>query len=321
MDFHEDAEDLLKLHEGEGVVHKPIDLDAIYRKEPEQAVSFEIAFTAFIATVSLAAPKTGTLLDLFAPWAASGLLLLTIIRRIALDNIFIDRERIFSTTLGYIAYITTFSVLYLCLALGEIFGDLLNVGPYLVTAVILVILFVVVTFGYEILFQDFMLWIAMTLYNQAIDPSSDDHRAIRIGWLMMARSCLSFSLVGYNEEHYVIKRIQDIDLEGGRKAGKIAMSIIYGLIFLLLLFVVGAVTVPLSWVLSISLLGGFLLNLALILSFTLVVGFVEFVYARYGSGGDEEAAAGVNIFIAALMMYLVILIHAGALEKGLELLF
>lgn len=320
MEFHEGFQDLIEIHDRLGVVHKPVDLDELYESDPEQTVSFEIAFTAFIATVTLAAPMTGTILDLLIPWAGGGLLLLTIIRRIALDNVFIEPEKIFQSTLAYVIYLVTFSVIYLALSLAGFIEAIFGFDTYVLTSIILI----TVVFGslliYEYFFHDLMFWGAVTFYNEAVDRTNDYNHLMRVAWIAMAQRALTVSMINYNEEHYVIKRINDIDVGNEADAAKIVLVFLYTIFLLILLVIVGLFAFLLSWITGMSLLAAFLINISLLAVYISVVGFIQFIYSRYGSANINSVRSNPGFGRLIIMMYSIILLHAGFIDQIIELL-
>lgn len=320
MRYVENSQDLVRLHEGRGVIHKPVDLRELYEKDIEKSVSFEIAFTAFLSSIALTTPRTGSILDWLAPWVGGGLILLTIVRRMALDNIFIDKNRIFESTLKGAIYFSTFLMLYVALSWAGIIHSVIGVNIYTLTG--LVLLFIV--FGsitaYELLYRDQMFWAAILFYNNAVDKSNELHYSVRVAWLIFARFTLQFSLNEYNEDHYVIQRIYDIDLDSYESEGRIALGVIGVFILLFIGVVVGVFAVPMSWMLGVPFRNIILVNLALLVSIYPAVSLIEFVYVRYGSAKVADISSGRRNVVVAVLMYGSVLVHGGLIEKVIVVL-
>lgn len=320
MKFVENSQDLIQLHEGGGVVHKKVDLGDLFDKDVENSVSFEIAFTAFLFSIALMTPRTGSFLDTIAPVVGGGLLLITLIRRMALDNVFIDRQVVFESTLNWAIYFATFLTLYVALSWAGIIDSVVGVGIYTLTGLVLLVIVFGSLAAYEAVYRDHMLWGAILFYNTAVDQTKNLGYGVRVGWLMFARFTLRLSLNEYNREHYVLRRIYDVDIESHETEGKLALGIIGVLIVLFLGLIVVVFAVPMSWILGVPLGSVLVVNIALLASIYPAVSLIEFIYVRYGSANIEEVAKSRRNVLVLVLLYGSVLVHGGMIDRLLYVL-
>jgi hypothetical protein len=313
MQLDEKSQDLIDFYIWDGAVQRPIDLENLYQLDTEQTISFEIVFTAFIASIVHSTPRTGTILDSVAPVVAGGLLFITLIRKMALDNVFTSEKWLIGKSLSAIFYLTVFSTLYLSISFAERLAVVVGVNVYLLTAMILIIGTYGILIAYEITFEDFMLWSATAFYNQAFDEEKDYPRFYRIGLLMIARLSLRVSMVDYKEDHFAIRRIRKLDIGDEKQVSKLGLFILSSLLSLLILGLIALFAVPLAWILEMDLLIAGALSLALFLSFFSIVGLTQFVYARYGSAEIDDPGGYVSPLKTMVLSYSVILLHGGLL--------
>lgn len=321
MQLTDQTRELVDFHEWEGAMQKQFDVSETFGIKTERTIGFEIVFTAFLATVILGAPDTQTILDSLIPWVAGGLLLTTLIRRMALDNVFIEAADVIRKTMWVIFVLTNIAVLYLSLSLGGWLSNIIGINIYLLTGILLIGSTYGVVLAYEYLFYDFFLWNAVISYNDALDESEDLSNLYRITALQLARLLLRLSPHTYHEDYFVIKRIYAIDLEGARRAGRMGMTFLSILSLGLILGLIALLTFLLAWVTETSIGGAILFSAVLAISCLPIVRMTEFVYGRYGSAEVEQHfSAGSRSLRLVLVLYIIVLLHGGLLNRMAQLL-
>lgn len=289
-----------------GANQVPIEPEFLFTKEERKNLNFEILFVALIATSVLAVPKTTTILDPLAVWVSFGLIALTTVRRIGLDNEFVDSQIILSKTSPTIWILSHFGITYLIISLSQWVFPSSTPRIYLLTGIGMTILFLSVSILYELFFKDLMLWAAVLFYNEYLDVSGLFWKVV---WLEMANFCLNMSTTRYNEDHYAIEKIRH-HWQGGSEVKFTRRISLISVFSLLVLVVSGAVGIgiPFWWYSNISLpvsatIHGFLSVASVSLS-----GVLTFFYVRYGTSSYDETPKIVRTF---LVLVLTIYLHAG----------
>lgn len=126
------------------------------KSDTESVVDFEIALAAFLATVVLTFPTQE------ATWigkaAASAVLLITLIRRIAIASPFAQEDKIMNRTTRLIEFFTATCVIVLFISLSEYLSELFGGSVLLHFSVTTVIILFILVFLHEFVFLDYLVW-------------------------------------------------------------------------------------------------------------------------------------------------------------------
>jgi hypothetical protein len=307
MRLHENTTLLLEsLGLGQG---EKINVDRVFKKSNRETIGFEVTFTALIATLVLSVPSTGTLIDPVGKLAAIFLLSVTLARRLALDNPFIDKGRFFDRTTGYILYLTIVGVVYISLSLSDLIAPYTPLGVYVTTGCMILAASVMGLLIYEVVFRDFLLFAAVVFYNYQINQPNTS--SFYNGVLSISRLALRISSYEYDEEDSVIARIDKRDLGSTQSSFQIYTFSIFFFTALLILvigifiaiiasYAVGRRVVPAVIVVIVSHIGTIPLSAV-----------VQFVYARYGNTSFQRASDLIQAHKTLPLIIFLLILHFG----------
>jgi hypothetical protein len=126
------------------------------KSDTESVVDFEIALAAFLATIVLTFPTRE------APWigqvAASAVLFITLIRRIAIASPFANESKIMKRTIRPIEFSTATCVIALFISLSEYLSKVLGGSVLLHFSITTVAILFLVVILHEIVFLDYFIW-------------------------------------------------------------------------------------------------------------------------------------------------------------------
>ncbi|MFD1641798.1 hypothetical protein [Halohasta litorea] len=303
---HDRLSQLFKLHE-QIVIYEPVNIPEVFGKDPDQTVAFEVALAALLATAVLSVSISVSVLELGSAIAAILLLATTVVRKMILDNSFIDTDQKMQKTTGWMQYLMILSVIYLAIYITEsVFAALLG-NVLLVSAGVLTLGVLTLMFVYEFTFGDLFFWAAVKFHNLAV---RDDLNYFTHGLLELARTMLAISPQVFNEEHPAVRKIRYQGFRAPVRGSKqFTVSVLLGATLGILGF--GAlVTVPLLHlfgelsilytVLAVVLLGGSSLFLQSLL---------QFLLSRYGNASFEEVSGLREDILPVMIVLSVALIY------------
>ena len=311
--FGEDSSVLMDHYDS--MVDDRINMSEIFDSSPRESVSFEIAFTAFFATLVLSVPPTSTLLDSFAWISAIGLLFLTLVRRMAIDHRWIKPRKVMDRTMGYILYMTVFGVYYVSLSLGETTSTG-GMSVYFVAAIILYLTSTASLIGYEVLFQDLFLWGAIGGYNRQIKEPNYTFGGKVI--LHAIRTLIDNYPVDFRKDHPMVEPIFERELPETSKQGNPLIPIVLFAIGTLL--VIAVLASPIIFMLRWSVVDGMLVTLGFFLATIQVAPLVQFVYARYGNTSFDQVTTLFSTVKSLLVFYFVVIVYEGVLDISISIL-
>jgi len=276
---------LFKLHD-QIVVREPINIPKTFGKEPRQTVAFEVALAALVATVVLSISISVSIIELISAVAAVALLLVTTVRKMILDNEFVDQDHMMEQTTTWIQYLILFSLIYVAISAAEFFYILVPSTVLLIAGVIMTVSILLIMLFYEFVFGDLLFWSAATFHNGSVkyDPNQFNH-----GFLKIARTQLKLSPQTYNVEHPAVRKIRyqgfSRRVPGSRQ---VAISVITGATIGIL--IIGAVAVVLSLA---YFTGGNIVTLIIVwllfgLSGLFIQAWLQFILSRYGNAKFEN---------------------------------
>lgn len=307
FNFPENSSELQAQSDRASARQTPIDLDFLFSKDAHETLEFEIVFITLVTTAVLSVPNTDTLLDPIAVVAVFTLILLTVIRRMAVGNSWVDTKRIYTKTFDWVWFISIFSISYSVLSINQwlisrVFdGEMLHV-TYLVWGTTLVIMSILVVVAYELNFRDFVLWAAVLFYNRSIE-----NNAFAGFWLLFSNVMLNESASEMNENHYAIMKIrhryqgtqnEGLEIVGGRG--------LVGFLSFVILFIGVIFSYPYS-----AFFGSPLLTISIVMttgvSATLATtAILSFFYQRYGTTSYEQTPIWTRGFA---IVYGILVIH------------
>lgn len=144
-----------------------IDTKEVFNRGPSQGVEFEILFAGVMASMLIAVSGVTPILDGLSVLGALFLLILTMVRRMALENDFAAEKPIMASTLYIIFFISAFGLTYLSIFFIEMISDLIGLNYWIALPIFLFTITYIFVAIYEVLFRDFMLWSAILFYNRA----------------------------------------------------------------------------------------------------------------------------------------------------------
>ncbi|NUB91132.1 hypothetical protein HT576_08870 [Haloterrigena sp. SYSU A121-1] len=302
----ENLPDLFTLHE-QIVLRDPINISEVFGKEPDQTVAFEVALAALIATAVLTVSISSSLLEAGGTIAALLLLGITLVRKMILDNAFIDTDQMMRKTTGWMQYLIMFSAIYMAVFVAESIVAVVSGDVLLVLAIGLFVSAYALLLLYEFLFGDLFFWVAVKFHNRAV---KDRRSYFNHGLLESARFLLQVSPKAFNDEHPAVRKIQYQGVSRQVQGSKeFTMSVVLGVTLGLL--VVGAlISVPVMyWVTGSTLLYTAILTVLLGLSALPLQGLFQFVLSRYGNASFEEVSGLRDDVLPMLVILAVALVY------------
>ncbi len=302
----ENLPDLFTLHE-KIVYPKPIDIPAVFSKEPEQTVAFEVALAALIATTVLTISISAPILEAASTVAAILLVGITMVRKMILDNAFIESDQMMRKTTGWMQYLIVFAVVYTAIFAAEavttiIPGDVLlglGVGLFL-AAYILAIL-------YEMVFGDLFFWSAVRHYNRAVRGR---HDYFSHGLLEMARFMLRVSPKMFSNEHPAVRKIRLLGIGSSMQgSGRFTASVVFGATAGILILAALMAVPVIYWVTGSALVYTMMLTALLGMSALPLQGLLQFVLSRYGNASFDEVSGArhdvlpMMVLLATAVLY------------------
>lgn len=262
-----------------------VDLDKVFRKNPNQTVDFEIVFAGLLASTLFLVSGISLLLDFLSIIVGIALLFFTMIRRMAVDNPFALEERLMDISLTVIFVATFFGTVYLAISLVELIPQWLNMNYYLSLGLLLFILIYGAVLLYEINFRDFFLWAGILFYNRHVNHRED---ATGNRLLKTSKWILDHSLTNQDELPDEVSKIHDIAEEETDAIQEIGSNI--GITFGVIAFV-GLLTLSgaIAWLVVTGSIFAFGLGFALLMAALIpLMGIVEFWFSRYGNASFSE---------------------------------
>lgn len=300
---------LIAHDERSSAAQTPIDMGFLFSKDARDDLEFEIVFITLVTTSVLSVPQTGTLLDQVAILAVFALLLLTVVRRMAVGNSWVDIEQIYSSTFGWIWLISVFSVSYAVLSLSQwtvlmVLNDTPIAAVYLIWGVSLVLLILTVTVAYEFYFGDLAFWAAILFYNTYARSDSD-----LVFWLAFSNVMLNMSVRDTKPDHYAIMKIRH-RYNGSRNMGLEAVGGKF--LIAILVVIVTLIGMVIAYPYS-ALFGSPLLPIGIVMTASVsatlaTTAVLSFLYQRYGTTNYKQTPVwtrGLVIVYATLIIHTV----------------
>ncbi|WP_254864084.1 hypothetical protein [Halovivax gelatinilyticus] len=245
-----------------------IDPGEVFEWGPSKGVEFEIIFAGVMASTLIAVSGVSPILDTLSAIGALSMLLLTMLRRMALENDFAVQEPILSSTLFLIFFISAFGLVYLSIFLIDLLSIFVGLNYWIALPLFLFTIPYITVGLYEFLYRDFMLWTAIQTYNKAGELSLGNY---------MVKSALFLSLVdkdGLPDEFEDVREQEDRSTIG--IAEKIAVLAALLALVIILLLAVGTV--------AMLFLDQVLLQLIVVaLAGLPLLGVLEFWFSRHGN--------------------------------------
>lgn len=283
-----------------------IDPTVLFSKEERKNLNFEILFVALIATSVLAVPDTRTVVDPLADMSAIGLIILTTVRRIGLDNEWVNTDVILNKTLSFVWILSYFGIAYVVLALSQWLVPEPSVRTYLLYSLFTAILSFSVVILYESVFKDMFLWSAVISYNRYA-KREDPHE--RIYSLELANLLLHYSSNEYDQRHYAIAKIRHHWKPGSTvRPSRLLLTVtVIGLLFT---FVIGAILIgiPFWFITDVNLLNSAIIHGILAFASLFISSLLTFFYVRYGTSSYDDTP---NLIPTFIIITFIIYLHAG----------
>lgn len=304
---------LFKLHD-QIVIREPIDISETFGKEPRQTVAFEAALAALVATVVLSISISALILELISTLAAVVLLLVTIVRKMVLDNEFVDQDRMMEQTTIWIQYLMLFCLIYISISITEFFEISVSSTVLLVAGVIMNVDVLLSMLFYEFTFGDLLFWSAATFYNSSVknDPNRFNH-----GLLKIARTQLNISPQSFNNMHPAIRKIRYQGV--GRKAPgsrQIAISVMAGVTIGILIIGVIVVSLVLPYFVRWNIGKLVIVCLLFGISGLFIQAWLQFILSRYGNAAFEDIS-GVHHDLLPIIVAVVVIVVYEIAQVGL----
>lgn len=264
-------------------------------------VDFEIVFAALLSAILFALPLEGYLSQI-STITGIGLLLVTFVRRLAVNADYSNQERIFSTTMVLVDFLSIAGFLLI----SAWFAGLANsVIPFSVDIVVLAAAFaIVLSLGIlafqELVFRDLFLWVAVLFQNKTVDNPDNE-----VGRLLQDLAITAFEAslakdVGEELkekfEGFRDKEVESKDLASkwGSIIGMSAAILIYVALGVVSYFIFGGVR------------GLLIITAAMFIPLP-----IEFWYSKYGYSDYEEFIDKINrIFLTILLIIVFYIAYA-----------
>ncbi|WP_159899204.1 hypothetical protein [Salinirussus salinus] len=284
---------------------KQIDIDEFFEKDSSQTVNFEILVAALISSMLLTTTEVSPILHPISKLVAISLLVLTLARRMSLDNRRAYQERLIAGTNWPIFAGTFFGILYVLLSLAEQTATIVPLSPYIYLSVFLMVFPIGTVVVYEIMYRDLTLWFVLLYYNKYVEHRGDPFGDALI---KLAPSAVKSPLYDLSHTLDLFQRLSDTPTEQQSFIIRVASGIgaILGVVLVLLMLAVG--TPVLLYFVTDSVLISVLLSVSLGLGSILLIALLTFTYARYGNSSFETPIGAKRQFSLVLLLYLTIII-------------
>jgi hypothetical protein len=282
-----------------------IDIDEFFEKDRNQTVNFEILVAALISSMLLTTTEISPILHPISKLAAISLLILTLARRMSLDNRRAYQERLIVGTNWPIFAGTFFGLLYILLSLAEQTAMVLPLSPYIYLSVFLIVFPVGTVVIYEIMYRDFTLWFVLLCYNKFVENRGNPFGDVLIS---VAPSIVKSPPYDLSRTLDLVQKLTGSPTEEPPFIRKVASGIgaVLGIILFILILAVG--TPILFYFVTNSILIAVVLSVSLGLGSIFLIALLTFTYARYGNSSFETPIGIKRQFSLVLLLYATIII-------------
>jgi hypothetical protein len=262
-------------------------VDLIFEKEQPESVDFEIAFTALIATATLASLNSESQSSLIISFCALGLLVLTLVRRMGVIGQYTQKESILNKTIRPIELLTIVCVFQIVISALDMIEKSAT-GVYVVSLVVIIAVILVAVLQ-EMLFRDYRLWWGAAFFTKGIAVQDGMDRVDSIHRLLLRILAGFYYRIAFlllrepevlpDEDIEKWNRLRDFidEMENGEQTSPNTVRLFFA-ISIILLVVYGIVSLLLSLT-GIPLIDGLLLIIAVVA----VRHLIGFWYLAYGS--------------------------------------
>ncbi|MFC7230332.1 hypothetical protein ACFQMM_01170 [Saliphagus sp. GCM10025308] len=283
-------------------------VDLIFEKKQPESVDFEIAFTALVATATLASINSETRHSLIITLCALFLLVLTLVRRMGIIGKFAEEESILNGTVRLVELLTIVCVLQISTTVLSVAGDWAT-RPIVVSLILIgTVLFVVVL--QELIFRDYRIWWGSAFFTKGLavqnGKEKTDNPLYHLSLSVLATFYYKFAYLILKEPGVIpekdIKKwnslrefVEEMDKDEQSHPSAARMFFASGIIL-----VTGYGTV--SWILSFTgfpIVGGLLLLTAIMA----VRHLTGFWYLAYGSQSLSRFLQGNTHHLATMGVY------------------
>ena len=134
--------------------------ELVFNKNQLESADFEIAFTATLATIVLAAASGTDIPSIVLKITTVALITITLLRRIAVSSRFADEDRLLSITMFPIEFLTIITFFYLFYTPAEVISTALalNQQTLLIAALLIPELIMFLVVFQEFVFKNYMIW-------------------------------------------------------------------------------------------------------------------------------------------------------------------
>lgn len=311
----ENLPDLFTLHKNI-VRPRPIDISAIFGKEPEQTVAFEVALAALVATTVLTISISAPILEAASTVAAILLIGITVVRKMILDNTFIESNQMMQKTTGWMQYLIVFAVIYTAVFAVETVTTVIPVDVLLGLGVGLFLTAYILAILYEMVFGDLFFWSAVRHYNRAVRGR---HDYFSHGLLEMARFMLRVSPKTFSNEHPAVRKIRFLGRGSSvQGSGRFTASVVFGATAGILVLAALIAAPVIYWVTGSTLVYAMILAVLLGMSALPLQGLLQFVLSRYGNASFDEVS-GARHDVLPMMVLLATAVLYQVEQTGLPL--
>lgn len=300
--------------------------ELVFDKNRLESADFEIAFTATLATIVLATASSTDVSSIVLKITSVVLILMTLLRRMAVSSRFVNENRVLSTTMIPIEFLTIVTFFYLFYAPAEFVRGFfaLNQQTLLIAALLIPEFVMILILFQEFVFKNYMIWWGGFALGQA---GSTNNAVVRTVGGFIALIAFRASLVDDLPEELdaaqefvdeIEKRLESALSEANQEFENIRVpnstgtaistwKILFGF---LSIFVLLTVFMVLTFALSI-LFGSVFEIFLLVASVFLIRHMVRFYYLAYGLPEEGQMFGGgllsilATYSIYALGLYLV----------------
>jgi len=284
-----------------------IDIGSLFESDNAEGIDFELAVSAFLATILIYLSTDFALLNYMADLTAFSLLLLTIGRQLSLKSPFANRKKIMNVSMFLIEFLILFAVLYTGLALAEAVNSILmSLIGFEANLALLNILISLIIYGcifliIELVFRDLMMYLCAKIYNKGVESSNT----------IVKNLLTSIAVRGFEVTPYDRDYIEDTDNINPLK---------YRLgVFMLLIVLLALTLVPYL------ILGSFHTAILFVLLSYLVSGSVTLPYYRYGYSDYEDLMEGpsrkiINIVIPVFAIAFLLVVEPSIASNRFSIL-
>lgn len=277
---------------------EPIDVKKVFGENPEQTVAFEVALAALISSMIVSASVSSQVLEIVATVAAIVLLLITVLRKMLIDNVLVDDDLRMHQTTTWMQFLILFALTYIAVSIAENMTLYLPDEVILITGFVLVVSFAIIGVSYELIIGDFFLWGSVKIYNKAVD---DRRSKFNRGLLEIAANILQLSPGKLSKNHAELVKIRQYSQEKFEQEAKgTTLSFLLFSIFILI-FLGGVLALPL-FIIQHTLLFAVILSSYLVVTALFLHGYLQFILSRYGNASFEHVTGFRNNLIAILVV-------------------